>query len=170
MSPVMWTVVGVAGAAGAALIGWHMHRRQMPALRALDASFQCPDMRFRYAPQELFDSLDRLGTQGGTLLMRFWRADAGLSLLLLAVMLAAANNSVGNFTPLRMAMDAAAGLRTLLDLVEDGLLAGVVRAYPDRRREGMARVSAVVTAAKWCLTGLWVAGLFGGLVLRAARL
>jgi len=31
-------------------------------------------------------------------------------------------------------------------------------------------MAAAVAAAKWCLTGLWVAGLFGGLVLRAARL
>ena len=64
MSPALWTAVGVVGAAGAALAGWHMHRRQMPALRALDADFQCPDMRFRYTPQELFDGLDRLGAQG----------------------------------------------------------------------------------------------------------
>ena len=37
MSPALWTVVGVVGAAGAALAGWYIYRRQMPPLRALDA-------------------------------------------------------------------------------------------------------------------------------------
>ena len=55
-------------------------------------------------------------------------------------------------------------------LLENALLAHAVSAYPDRRREGTVQMAAAVTAAKWCLTGLWVAGLFGGLVLRAARL
>ena len=170
MSPALWTAVGVVGAAGAALAGWHMHRRQMPALRALDADFQCPDMRFHYTPQELFDGLERLGAGGRALLGRFWWADAGLSVALLAVLLAAAHNSVAAFAPLRVGMDAAACLRTLADLLENALLAGVARAYPGLRRTGMARGAAAATALKWCLTGLWVAGLFGGLVLRAARL
>lgn len=170
MSPVLWTVVGVAGAAGAALAGWYIYRRQIPPLRALDARFQWPDLRSHYAPQEIFDGLERLGSQGRARMMRLWLADTGLSVALLAVMLAAANNSVSDLAPLRMAMDAAACLRTLADLLENALLACAVRGYPERRRTGMVRVAAVVTAGKWCLTGLWVAGLFGGLVLRAARL
>lgn len=108
MSPALWTAVGGVGAAGAALAGWHMHRRQMPALRALDADFQCPDMRFRYTAQELFDGLDRLGAQGRALLLRFWLADAGFAVALLAVTLAAARNSMPDLSPLRMVMDAAA--------------------------------------------------------------
>ena len=127
MSPALWTAVGVVGAAGAALAGWHMHRRQMPALRALDADFQCPDMRFRYTPQELFDGLDRLGAQGRALLLRFWLADAGFAVALLAVTLAAARNSMPDLSPLRMVMDAAACLRTLADLVENALLVRAVR-------------------------------------------
>ena len=35
MSTALWMVVGIAGAAGAALAGWYISRRQMPALRAL---------------------------------------------------------------------------------------------------------------------------------------
>ncbi|HIS43036.1 MAG TPA: hypothetical protein IAC11_09170 [Candidatus Limiplasma pullicola] len=166
MSPALWTVVGVVGAAGAAVAGWYMYRRQMPPLRVLDARFQWPDLHFRYAPQEIFDGLERLGSQGRARMRRLWLADTGLSVALLA----AANNSVADPAPLRMAMDAAACLRTLADLLENALLACAVRGYPERRRTGMVRVAAVVTAGKWCLTGLWVAGLFGGLVLRAARL
>ena len=37
MSTALWMAVGIAGAAGAALAGWYISRRQMPALRALDA-------------------------------------------------------------------------------------------------------------------------------------
>ena len=166
MSPALWTVVGVVGAAGAAVAGWYMYRRQMPPLRVLDARFQWPDLHFRYAPQEIFDGLERLGSQGRARMRRLWLADTGLSVALLA----AANNSVADPAPLRMAMDAAACLRTLADLLENALLACAVRGYPERRRTGMVRVAAVVTAGKWCLTGLWVAGLSGGLVLRAARL
>ena len=36
MSTALWMAVGIAGAAGAALAGWYISRRQMPALRALD--------------------------------------------------------------------------------------------------------------------------------------
>lgn len=170
MSPALWTAIGVAGAAGVALAGWYMYRRQMPALRALDAGFQCPDMRFRYAPEELFVTLERLGAQGRALLLRLWWLDTGLGIALLGVMLAAANNSIADFAPLRMCMDAAACLRTLAELLENVFLACVARACPDHRRKGSARAAAAATMAKWCLTGLWVAGLFGGLVLRAARL
>ena len=46
MSTALWMAVGIAGAAGAALAGWYISRRQMPALRALDADFQCPDIVF----------------------------------------------------------------------------------------------------------------------------
>ena len=94
MSTALWMAVGIAGAAGAALAGWYISRRQMPALRALDAGFQCPDMRFHYTPQELFDGLDRLGAKGRAQLMRLWWADTGLDLSLLAVMVAAAHNSI----------------------------------------------------------------------------
>ena len=94
MSTALWMAVGIAGAAGAALAGWYISRRQMPALRALDAGFQCPDMRFHYTPQELFDGLDRLGAKGRAQLMRLWWADTGLGLSLLAVMAAAAHNSM----------------------------------------------------------------------------
>ena len=170
MSPALWTAVGAVGAAGAALAGWHMHRRQMPALRALDADFQCPDMRFRYTAQELFDGLDRLGAQGRALLLRFWLADAGFAVALLAVTLAAAHNSMPDLSPLRMVMDAAACLRALADLLENALLVRAVRAYPNRRRAGTVHAASAATSVKWCMTGLWVAGLFGGLVLRAAWL
>lgn len=170
MSAALWMAVGIAGAAGAALAGWYISRRQMPALRALDAGFQCPDMRFHYTPQELFDGLDRLGAKGCAQLTRLWWADTGLSLSLLAVMAAAAHNSMAGLAPLPTAMDAVACLRAVADLLENALLAHAVRAYPDRRREGTVQMAAAVTAAKWCLTGLWVVGLFGGLVLRAARL
>ena len=40
MSTAVWMAVGIAGAAGAALAGLYISRRQMPALRALDADFQ----------------------------------------------------------------------------------------------------------------------------------
>ena len=111
MSTALWMAVGIAGAAGAALAGWYISRRQMPALRALDADFQCPDMRFHYTPQELFDGLDRLGAKGRAQLMRLWWADTGLSLSLLAVMAAAAHNSMVGLAPLPTAMDAVACLR-----------------------------------------------------------
>lgn len=165
-----WFAAGLAGAAGAALCLWRMHRRLMPALRALDSRFDCPDMRFGYAPGELFDGLERLGAQGRALLMRFWLTDAGFIASLLAVMLAVARGNMAELAPLRMAMDAAACLRAAADLLENALLARVTRACPGRRLEGAARAASLVTQVKWCLTGLWVAGLFGGLLLRAAQL
>ena len=94
----------------------------------------------------------------------------GLSLIHISVMAAAAHNSMVGLAPLPTAMDAVACLRAVADLLENALLAHAVSAYPGRRQEGTVQMAAAVTAAKWCLTGLWVAGLFGGLVLRAARL
>lgn len=105
-------------------------------LRALDAGFQCPDMRFHYTPQELFDGLDRLGAKGRAQLMRLWWADTGLSLSLLAVMAAAAHNSMAGLAPLPTAMDAVACLRAVADLLENALLAHAVSAYPRPQARG----------------------------------
>lgn len=166
----MWLAAGVAGLVGAALCLWLMHERSMPGLRALDKNFQCPDMRFRYSPEELFDGLDRLGAQGRALLLRFWCIDAGFVVSLLAVMLAAAHNCASDFVLQRSAMDAAACLRAAADLMENALLSRAVRAYPQKRLEGLVRLASTVTSIKWCLMVLWVAGLFASLFFRAIRL
>lgn len=169
MNSVWRMVLGTVGLAGAAMCAWRLHRRELPALRALDGEFQLPDMRFRYTPEALFDTFERIGREGRALLRRSWAVGAGLALLLPAVMAAAAHNSVG-LAPLVLGMDAAACLRTVADLAEKALLARTLNAYPDKRRIRAARAASAITAVKWCLTALWVAALFVGLVLRAAQI
>lgn len=166
----MWWAAGVMGLVGAALCLWLMHGRSMPGLRMLDKDFQCPDMCFRYSPEELFGGLDRLGAQGRALLLRFWCIDAGFIVSLLAVMLAAAHNCASDFALQRRVMDLAACLRAAADLLENALLSRAVRAYPQKRLEGIVRLASAVTSVKWCLMVLWVAGLFASLFFRAIQL
>lgn len=73
--------------------------------------------------------------------MRLWWADTGLDLSLLAVMVAAAHNSMAGLAPLPTAMDAAACLRAVADLLENALLAHAVSAYPGRRQEGTVQMA-----------------------------
>ena len=54
--------------------------------------------------------------------------------------------------------------------MENALLSRAVRAYPQKRLEGLVRLASTVTSIKWCLMVLWVAGLFASLFFCAIRL
>lgn len=169
MSGGAWLAVTIVGAAGAALCAYGMHRREIPALKALDPEFDCPDMRFRYSPDWLWSRLDGVGAEGRRRLLRFWTIDLGFIASLWLVMMAVTHNTA-TLTPVRMAMYGLSTLRAVMDAVENALLARLCSGYPLRKPRGMARAASFVTSAKWCLMGLWVVGLFFGLVLQAAKL
>ena len=71
------------------------------------------------------------------------------------------------FRWLRWAMYGLAVLRSLLDLLENGLLLRVCTAYPSRRLTGTAKAASVCTMLKWAAAILWVTGMFGAALVRA---
>lgn len=171
MSAAAWMAVSLVGAAGLVGCAYLMYRdrRGIPALKALDSHFDCPDMRLRYTPGELWRCFDGVGDEGRGLLRRFWTIDFGFILSLLLVMLAIAHNTA-TIKAVRLAMYGVSGLRAVADGVENGLLMWICKGYPAKKPEGLARVASGVTMVKWGLMGLWVVGLFLGLVVQAAKL
>lgn len=171
MSAGLWIVTAILGALGTAACYyamWHA-KSGMPALRALDANFQCLDMLLRYTPDQAFASFEKAGSQGRGLLRRFWLMDFGFIASFGLVMLAVTHNT-GALTPLRYAMYALACLRGAADVLENLLLLRALGAYPKRRLAGTVRAASTATTLKWLSMGLWVAGLFINLVYRAAQL
>lgn len=171
MSAGLWIAAAIAGALGTAACYWAMWRAKggVPALRALDADFQCLDMLFRYTPEQAFASFDKAGPQGKGLLRRFWLTDFGFIASFGLVMLVVTHNT-GVLAPLRHAMYALACLRGAADTLENLLLLRALGAYPQRRLTGTLKAASAATTLKWLLMGLWVAGLFINLVYRAALL
>lgn len=171
MSSGAWLAVTIIGAAGAVISAYlmHWHRQGIPALKAINREFDCPDMRFRYAPDWLFQCLEDLGDEGRKLLRRFWTIDFVFILSLWLVMLSVTHNTA-TIAPVRMVMYLLSTLRAFADALENALLLRICDGSPAGRPEGMARAASLVTSVKWCLMGLWVVGLFFGLMLQAARL
>ena len=85
----------------------------------------------------------------------------------LALVLAVVSHNLAAFRWLRWAMYGLAALRSLLDLLENTLLLKVCAAYPARRRTGAAKAASRCTTAKWAAAAVWVAGMFGALLVRA---
>lgn len=171
MSAGLWAAVAAVGALGTAACCYAMwySKSGMPALRALDADFQCLDMLFRYTPERAFSSFEKVGKRGRSLLKRFWLTDFGFIASFGLVMLAVGHNT-GVLAPLRYAMYALACLRGAADALENLLLLRALAAYPQRRLTGTVRAASAATTLKWLFMGLWVAGLFINLVYRAAQL
>ena len=82
-------------------------------------------------------------------------------------MLAVVSHNLAAFRWLRWAMYGLAVLRSLLDLLENGLLLRVCTAYPSRRLTGTAKAASACTMLKWAAAVLWVAGMFGAALVRA---
>lgn len=171
MDNALWTAATVVACIGLALCLYLMHGSQkgVPGLRALDAGFQCPDMRFHYNAEKLFEDFGRVGEPGRVLLTRFWRIDFGFIACFLVAMLAVDRN-VAALVPIRYGMHGAAALRALLDVAENVMLMSVCRGYPQKRRIALANAAGVVTAAKWIAMGVWVVGLFINLFSVSIRL
>ena len=137
MSSTAWLILTIVGALGSAACLYGIYgdkKRGYPALKAVDSQFEMPDMRFRYTPEELFACLEKLGTEGRQRLRRLWGLDSALALFLVLV-LAVVSHNLAAFRWLRWAMYGLAVLRSLLDLLENGLLLRV-----DRHGEGRVRL------------------------------
>ena len=169
MSSTAWLILTIVGAVGSAacLYGFYgARKRGYPALKALDSQFELPDMRRSYPPEELFDCFEKVGPEGQKLLCRLWRLDSVFALFL-ALVLAVVSHNLAAFRWLRWVMYGLAALRSLLDLLENALLWKVCAAYPTRRRTGAAKAASRCTTAKWAAAVVWVAGMFGALLVRA---
>lgn len=171
MDKALWTAAAAAACLGMALCLYltRVSPKGVPGLRALDAGFQCPDMRFHYNAEKLFQDFGRVGEPGRVLLMRFWRIDFCFIACFLVAMLAIDRN-VAALVPVRYGMHGAAALRALLDVAENVMLMSVCRGYPQKRRTALASAAGVVTGAKWIAMGVWVVGLFINLFSVSIRL
>lgn len=166
----LWTTLTVAGALGMAACLYGMYgdkKHGFPALTALDKDFKSLDMRPGYRPEDAFACFDGVGPQGQQLLGRLWRVDFCF-ILFFAMVMAAVTHNVARAEWAALVMYAAAALRALTDGAENALLMKANKAYPLKREEGVLRAACVATRVKWLMMALWVAGMFGNLLLGAA--
>lgn len=159
-------LVGAAGM-GACLYAMYGDRKNgFPALCALDSRFSSLDMRKSYTPQEVFACLEGVGPEGQKLLVRLWKIDFAFIFFFLLVMALITRNLA--LAPwMAAAMLVAAVLRAVLDSLENLLLLSVCRAYPKLQKENAAKAAGLATRLKWAAMGLWLAGLFISLMIRA---
>ena len=125
-----------------------------------------PDIRFHYTPDALYEAMDQLGQENRPRMKRYWMLDFGFILCFLGVMLSIDLNVDGPATRLYILMGIIAIARAVLDTLENILLLRVYRAYP-ARRDGLARLAARVTSAKFLCLYAWVSLLFYKLFARA---
>ena len=143
-----------------------MSKKSPRRVQVSGREFRMPDMRFHYTPAALYEAMEQLGQENRPRMKRYWLLDFGFILCFLGVMLSIDLNVDGPATRLYILMGIIAIARAVLDTLENILLLRVYRAYPVRR-EGLARVAALVTSAKFlCLYG-WVGLLFYKLFARA---
>lgn len=128
-------------------------------LQAEGREFRMPDIRFHYSTAELYAAFEQAGEDGRPRMRRYWWLDFGFIACFLVVMLAIGVNVAGRYTTLGLVMAALAAARAVLDALENALLLGLVKEYPNRHN-GLAGFAGAVTTVKFlCLYG-WVGILF----------
>lgn len=160
------TIAGIVAAAGLAACYYLMALAKGSPQKKLGKEFTMPDVRLRYAPEVLSQTMEAAGEQGRPEMRRYWLYDFGLMLCLTGVMLAVSANIAAAGSWIYYAMLALSVVRTAVDAAEDLLFLRLLKSFPVRR-EGTARLAAAVTTAKHVLLFIWVALLFGLLLLSA---
>lgn len=168
MTKALWIAVSAVGLIGAALFGYLMGKRVLPKLRAAHAGYEPVSLKFRCTAGELFQSVEILAPSERCLLKNYWLLSLGLAMAAWLCMLAVTHNTIPAAL-LRCGMYGAATLSLLLQAAEKALLLHILHAFP-ARRQGAAKATGFLTAAKWVSLGLWVACLFGMLLYRAFQL
>lgn len=129
--------------------------------------YSSPELRFRYSPDDLSAYFSSIADQAA--LSRLWRWKyLATAAFLLAMVCIPFNFDMPNW--LRIAMVIAAGLRALLALPETALLLRQQKQHMAQQPLTGAKLCSVLTSAKWCVTGLWLLGLFGFLMFRASKI
>ena len=121
--------------------------------------FQMPDVHFYNRPDALYTAFEQAGEDGRPRMRRYWRLDFGFIASFLLVMLIIGYNVIGASSPLYPWMALLAGVRAAFDVAENSLFLSLLSAYP-ARRDGLARVAGLATAAKFLTLYAWVAILF----------
>lgn len=171
MSDMQWMAIMIASGIGLLICLYVMHQSKhgVPGLKAIDPDFQWPDMSMSYTPDKLFTTLDGIGEEGQRKLKRLWLIDLAFIVCLLGTMLYITNKNV-LVDVIRYMMYGAAIMRAVLDAAENLLLMAVSDAYPKTKRTRMAKISSIVTSAKWVMMGIWIAGLFVQLGIRSVQI
>ena len=134
--------------------------------RLLGREFRVPDMRIRFTPEVLYQTLTNAGEDGRKALRRFWLLDFGFMAGLTGVMIAVSLNVTEAGSWLFYVMAALAVLRTVFDLLENLSFLSLLSRYP-QRDDGLARRASRFTTIKHVLLFIWLAPLFFSLVLAA---
>lgn len=131
-----------------------------------DQLLSAPELRFRYTPEELAAYFDTVRSQDE--LAKLWRWKYAATAVFLLVM---AGISFNFDLPLwlRISMLAAAALRAVLAFAETALLSSLLHKHRAGKALTAAKTASVLTMLKWCATALWLLGLFGFLMVRAAK-
>lgn len=165
MSGALRIAFSALGLLGTGVTAWLMFRRCLAPLRAAHAGYEPVSLQFCYTPDTLAQSLSVLDAHERMLLSRYWRLGLCLAVFGWAAMLAATRNTAV-IPAVCYGMYSAATLAMLFQLAEKALLRRILRS-PSAHTSQMA---SLLTVAKWVALGLWVAGLFAGLLLRAWQL
>ena len=132
-----------------------------------DQLLSAPELRFRYTADELAIYFSGISDQNT--LTKLWRWKYAATAVFLLVMVGISFNfDLPGW--LRIAMIAAAGLRAMVAVAETLLLFALQRRHLKGQPLTTARAASFLTSLKWCLTALWLLGLFGYLVVGAAKM
>ena len=154
MSQTAWTivtVVAVAALVGVGLLLSRLHRR----LRALDAAFLAPQLRFQYTKEEMFAAVTKIGQDGHRILKTFgWWFLPMLAACALAMAVVAHNAATIRW--MRWAMYA---------LTAAGCAAGVWETLC--LEFGKIKAASILGRVKWAFFAVWTVGMFAGLFIRS---
>lgn len=167
---IAWYIILLLAGVGAALCFVVMWKTPhgIPGLTALDPHFRLPDLRFHYAPMDLWACLDPLGANGRKKLRQLWRIDF-VFIACIAVVMWEITRSQVLLPWLHRTMLACLLIRAAMDVLENLLLNTISRKYPSLLTK-TAAFCGYVTSAKWLALFAWVVGLFVSLFLRAFEL
>lgn len=125
-----------------------------------------PELRFRYTEEELTAYFDTVRSQEELAKLWHWKY-AATAIFLLVMAGIPFNFDLPQW--LRISMLAAAALRAVLGFAETALLHSLLRKHQTGKALAGAKAASALTSLKWCATALWLLGLFGFLMVRAAK-
>lgn len=148
----LWIALTVLSVAGLLLFGWLLGKR-LKALEGKHKNYQPLQLRFRYE-ETAFDDLD---AQDHALLRQFdWLFVPMLFYVGLA--LAAATQNIAQYDWMAWMMYGLSAVGCVIGMAESVLLIAEKQLY---------KAASVCSLMKWICFGIWVAGMFANLFIRA---
>ena len=155
----LWIGLTVLSVAGILLFGWLLRKRYR-ALQEWKKGYQPPQMRFKYAADELSAEYEEMGEREHALMRQFdWILVPMLFYVGMALVVVTKN--AAQYEWMAWAMYALSAAACALGMAESVLLVGEKLA---------AKAAHACSLIKWICFGIWVVGMFAGLFIRSTAL